>query len=71
VLKRIFGPKIDEVTVSWKVLHNGEFHKMYSSPSIIRMVRRRKERLAENVAEIGRRWKHMACWWESQKERDY
>jgi hypothetical protein len=36
VLRRIFGPKRDEVTGGWRKLHNEELHKLYSPPSIIR-----------------------------------
>jgi hypothetical protein len=36
VLKRIFGPKRDEVTGEWRKLHSGELHNLYSSPDIIR-----------------------------------
>jgi hypothetical protein len=36
VLRRIFGPKSDEVTGQWRKLHNGELHNLYSSPDIIR-----------------------------------
>jgi hypothetical protein len=39
VLRRIFGPKRDEVTGGWRKLHNEELHNLYSSPSIIRMVK--------------------------------
>jgi hypothetical protein len=39
---RIFGPKRDEVTRSWRKLHNEELHNLYSSPSIIRMIRRKE-----------------------------
>jgi hypothetical protein len=39
VLKRIFGPKKDELTEGWRGLHNEELHTLYSSPSIIRMVK--------------------------------
>jgi hypothetical protein len=35
VLRRIFGPKRDEVTGGWRILHNEELHNLYSSPSII------------------------------------
>jgi hypothetical protein len=37
VLRRIFGPKRNEVTGGWRKLHNEELHKFYSSPSVIRM----------------------------------
>jgi hypothetical protein len=36
VLRRIFGPKRDEVTGDWRKLHNGELHNLYSLPCIIR-----------------------------------
>jgi hypothetical protein len=39
VLRRIFGPKRDEVTGGWRKLHNEELHSLYSSPSIIRMIK--------------------------------
>jgi hypothetical protein len=39
VLRRIFGPKKDEVTGEWRKLHNGELHNLYSSPDIIRQVK--------------------------------
>jgi hypothetical protein len=41
-LRRIFGPKTDEVTGEWKKLHNEELCDLYSSPSIIRMVKSRR-----------------------------
>jgi hypothetical protein len=44
VLRRIFGPKRDEVTGGWTKLHNEELHNLYSSPSIIRMIKSRKMR---------------------------
>jgi hypothetical protein len=39
VLRRIFGPKRDEVTGKWRKLHNEELCDLYSSPSIIRMIK--------------------------------
>jgi hypothetical protein len=39
-LRRIFGPKRDEVTRDWRKLHNEELHNLYSSPDIIRQVKR-------------------------------
>jgi hypothetical protein len=50
VLRRIFGPKRDEVTGEWRKLHNEELHKLYSSPDIIRQV---KSRGAGHVARMG------------------
>jgi hypothetical protein len=41
VLRRIFGPKRHEVTGEWRKPHNEELHDLYSSPSIIRMIRSR------------------------------
>jgi hypothetical protein len=42
VPKRIFGPKRDEVTGRWRKLHNEKLRNLYSSPSIIRMIKSRK-----------------------------
>jgi hypothetical protein len=42
VLKRIFGPKRDEVKGEWRKLHNNELHDLYSSPSIIRIIKERR-----------------------------
>jgi hypothetical protein len=42
VLRRIFGPKRDDVTGEWKKLHNEELHNLYSSPDIIRQVKSSK-----------------------------
>jgi hypothetical protein len=49
----IFGPKRDEVTGGWRKLHNKELHNLYSSPSIIRMIKSRKMRWAGHVAWMG------------------
>jgi hypothetical protein len=46
VLRRIFAPKRDEVTGEWRKPHNEEFRDLYSSPSIIRMIRSRMMRWA-------------------------
>jgi hypothetical protein len=54
VLRRIFGPKRDEVTEDWGKLHNEELHNLYSSPSIIKMMKSRRMRWAGHVARMGR-----------------
>jgi hypothetical protein len=62
VLRIIFGPKRDEVTEGWRKLHNEELHNMYSSPSIIRMIKSRRMKWSGHVARIGRRRIHIGCW---------
>jgi hypothetical protein len=53
VLRRIFGPRRDEVTGEWRKLHNEELHNLYSSPDIIRQVKSRRMRWAGHVARMG------------------
>jgi hypothetical protein len=53
VLRRIFGPKRDEVTGEWRKLHNEELHILYSSPNIIRQIKSRRMRWAGHVARMG------------------
>jgi hypothetical protein len=67
VLRRIFGPKRDEVMLGWRKPHYEELHNLYSSPNIIRMIKSRRMRWAGHVALIGRRGIHIRYWWESQK----
>jgi hypothetical protein len=53
VLRRIFGPKMDEVTGEWRKLHNEELHNLYSSPNIIRQIKSRRMKGARHVAGVG------------------
>jgi hypothetical protein len=53
VLRRIFGPKRDGVTGGWRKLQNEELHNLYSSPSIIRIIKSRRMRWAGHVARMG------------------
>jgi hypothetical protein len=66
-LRRLFGPKRDEVTGDFRKLHNEELHNLYPSPSIITMTKSRRMRLTGYIARLGRN----ACryWWEGQKEK--
>jgi hypothetical protein len=52
VLRRIFGPKRDEMVGSWRKLHNVEIHNLYSSPDIIRLIKSMKTRWVGHVAHI-------------------
>jgi hypothetical protein len=53
VLRRIFGPKTDEVAGGWRKLHNEELHGLYSSPSIVSVIKARRMRWAGHVARMG------------------
>jgi hypothetical protein len=55
VLRRIFGPKRDEVTGGWRKLHNEELPDLYSSPSIIRIIKSKRMRWVGHVARMGER----------------
>jgi len=53
VLRRIFGPKRDDVTWEWRKLHNEELNYLYSSPNIVRVIKLRRMRWAGHVALMG------------------
>jgi uncharacterized membrane protein len=53
MFRRIFGPKRDEVTGDWRKLHNEELHGLYSSPSIVRVIKTRRMRGGGHVGGGG------------------
>jgi hypothetical protein len=53
VLRRIFGPKWDDIIGGWRKLHNEDFHNLYSSRNIIRMTKSRRMTWAGRVARMG------------------
>ena len=55
VLRRIFGPRRDEVTGDWRRLHNEELNDLYCSPNIVRVIKLRRMRMAGHVARMGER----------------
>ena len=55
VLRRIFGPKRDEVTGEWRKLHNEELTDLYFSPNIVQVIKSRRERWVGHVARMGER----------------
>jgi hypothetical protein len=70
VLRRIFGPKRDEVTGGWRKLHKEELRELYFSPSISRMIKSRRMRWSGHVARIGEKKTYSYCW-VSQKEKHH
>jgi hypothetical protein len=69
LLRGIFGPKRDEVTRGWRKLHNEKLRDLYSSPSIIRIIKSKRMRWAGHVDRMGE--KRNGYLWESQRERDH
>jgi len=69
VLRRIFGPKRDEVTGEWKLPHNEKLNDLYSLPNIVRVI---KSRIMRWVGHVGRMRGEMYTrfWWGNLRERD-
>jgi hypothetical protein len=53
VMRKVFGPKRDEVSGEWRKLHKEELNDLYSSPNIVRVVKSRRMRWAGHVARMG------------------
>jgi hypothetical protein len=71
MLRRILGPKRDEVTGEWRRLHNQELHDLYSSPTILRVIKSRRMRWAGHVARMGEERGMYRFWWGNLRERDH
>jgi hypothetical protein len=71
VLRRIFGPKRDEVTGGWRKPHNEELHGLHSSPSIVRVIKARRMRWAGHVARMGEVRGHTTFWLGGLKGEDH
>jgi hypothetical protein len=54
VLRRIFGPKMEEMAAGWRKLHNEELHNLFASPHIIRVIKTKRMRWAGHVAYMGK-----------------
>jgi len=71
VLRRIFGPRRDEVTGEWRRLHNEELNDLYPSPNIVRVIKWRRMRWAGHVARMGEERGCIGSWWGNRRERDH
>jgi len=71
VLRRIFGPRGDEVTGEWRKLHNEELNDLYSSPNIVGVINSRRIRWAGHVARMGEEKGNTGSWWGNRSERDH
>ena len=71
VLRRIFGPRRDEVTGDWRRLHKEELNDWYSSPNIVRVIKSIRMRWAEHVARMGEERGCTVSCWGNRRERDH
>jgi len=71
VLRRIFGPRRDEVTGEWMRLHNEELNDLYSSPNIVRVIKSRRMGWARHVARMGEKRGCIGSWWRNRSEGDH
>jgi hypothetical protein len=71
VLRRVFGPKRDEITREWKKLHNEELNYLYSLPNIVWVVKLRRMGWAGHVARMGEAKGLHRVLWGSLRERDH
>jgi len=70
VLRRIFGPRRDEVTREWRRLHNEELNDLYTLPNTMRVIKSRIMRWAGHVARMGEERRCIGSWWGNWREGD-
>jgi hypothetical protein len=71
VLRRIFGPKRDEVIRKWRRLHEEELNDLYSSPDLVGVIKSRRVRWTGHVACMGKGEVHTGFWWGDLREGDH
>ena len=68
VLRRIFGPRRDEVTGEWRRLHNEELNDLYSSPNFVQVIKSRRMRWAGHVVRTGEESGGLGSRWGNRRE---
>ena len=71
ILRRILGPKRDELTGKWRKLHNEEINDLYCSLNIVRVIKSRRMKRAGHVARMRRGEAYTGFWRGNLRERDY
>ena len=71
VLRRMFGPRRDEVTGEWRRLHNEELNDLYFSPNIVRVIKSRRITWAGHVARMSEERWCIGSWWGNRREGDH
>ena len=71
MLRRIFGPRKEEVTGEWRRLYNEELNDLYSSPNIVRVIKSRRMRWAGHVARMGEERGCIGSRWGNRREGDH
>ena len=71
VVRRIFGPRRDEVTGEWRRLHNEELNDLYSSSNIVRLIKSRRMRWGAHVARMVEEGGCIGSWWGNWREGDH
>ena len=68
LLRRVLGPRRDEVTGELRRLHNEQLNDLYSSSNIVRVIKSRRMRWAGHVASIDEERGCIGCWWGNRRE---
>jgi hypothetical protein len=66
---QLFGPKRDEIIGEWRKLHNEELHDLYSSPTLVRVIKSRRMRWVGHVAQMRRGEVCTGFWWGNEGKR--